>query len=358
MKSSPSTFVLALVMTLFFFSSNAIAVEKSQSKCLKVGSIKTDSNFRYECKIVSNKKQWVPVKPSINTPAITNPDKVDMPSLTFGPLLWSDEFTGKSGTDLDPTSWGSNLGNYSNTAITINDPSLSRLDGSPQGILNIKTKKINDPSHYNGFCARGKFCQFKSGRISSRNRLNVQYGYIEARIKMPTGQGNWPAFWMLRDGNYDPKVLTPGEIDIIEWYGRYPTKSWSTLHFLPDPTDTKAATSAGTVAEYAQPLSNDFHTYAMAWLPNSITFLLDGVPVKTFTSDEIKTWPFNNFFFFILSGGVGPQPNTIFGGTWDGWQESTMSVDWLRVWQLNGKGQVVKETVPKMTPEEMLAQLK
>jgi beta-glucanase (GH16 family) len=163
---------------------------------------------------------------------------------------------------------------------------------------------------------------------------------------------------MLRDGNYDPRVSTPGEIDLTEWYGRYPTKSWSTLHFPADSEEAKATTSAGTVAESAQSLSNDFHTYAFAWLPNTITFFLDGTLVKTFTSDQIKTWPFNNFFFFILNSGVGPQPNTIYGGTWDGWQESTMSVDWLRVWQLNGYGQVVKKRVPNMTPDQMLAQLK
>jgi beta-glucanase (GH16 family) len=129
------------------------------------------------------------------------------------------------------------------------------------------------------------------------------------------------------------------------------------LHFDADPADPKAVKKEGTSATNSKPLSDGFHTYGLAWLPNSITFLLDGVPVKTFTADQIKTWPFNHFFFFILNNHVAPQPNTIYGGTWDGWQESTMSVDWLRVWQLNGYGEVVKKTVPNMTPEQMLAQL-
>ena len=348
--------ILGLLLSMI--PTNSVAAESSQSGCLKVGSTRTDSEFKYECKIVSKKKRWVITKPNITTPVIIAQNGVSMPTLSVGPLLWSDEFTGKAGTNLDPSAWSSNLGNYSNTAITIHDPSLSTLDGTPRGILNIKTQKINDPSHYNGFCERGKFCQFKSGRISTRNLLTVRYGYIEARIKMPVGQGNWPAFWMLRDGNYNPKVSTPGEIDITEWYGRYPNKSWSTLHFAADPADPKGAKSVGASITNEKPLSDDFHTYAIAWLPNSITFLLDGVPVKTFTSDQIKRWPFNNFFFFILNGGVGPQPNTIYGGTWDGWQESTMSVDWLRVWQLNTYGEVVKKTVPNMTLDQMLAQLK
>jgi len=346
----------ALVLSM---PTSVFATETSRSLCTKVGSIKSDPDFRYQCTVVSKKKIWKIVGPNIATPIITKPSNanISFPSLTLGPLIWSDEFTGKAGTDLDPTVWSSNLGNYLTGSITISDPSLSTLDGTPKGLLKIKTKKINDPSLYNGMCAGGKFCQFKTGRISTRNLLIAQYGYIEARIKMPVGLGNWPALWMLRDGNYNPKVATPGEIDIVEWYGRYPTKSWSTLHFAADPADSKTAKSAGTVATNPKPLSDDFHTYGLAWLPNSITFLLDGVPVKTFTADQIKTWPFNNFFFFILNNHVAPQPNTIYGGTWDGWQESTMSIDWLRVWQLNGYGEVVKKTVPNMTPEQMLAQL-
>ena len=359
MKSSRALSSIVLGALISALPYSGIAVEKTQSSCSKVGSIRNDSDFRYTCKIVANKKNWVITGTYISPPVVKESGNanVSVPSLNVGPLLWSDEFTGKAGSELDPSVWASNLGNYSNTSIVINDPSLSTLDGSSKGILNIKTEKINDPSLYNGMCAGGKFCQFKSGRISTRNLLTIKYGYVEARIKMPVGVGNWPALWMLRDGNYDPKASTPGEIDITEWYGRYPTKSWSTLHFAADPTDSKAATSSGTVVAQVKPLSDDFHTYGLAWLPDSITFLLDGVPVQTYTSSQIKTWPFNNFFFFIFSGGVGPQPNTIYGGTWDGWQESTMSVDWLRVWQLNGYGEVVKKTFPNMTPEQMLAQL-
>ena len=338
----------------------ATATEITDSSCTRIGSIKSDPNFKFQCTAIGKKKLWKVIGPNITSPKLSKPKNANVvvPDLSIGQLLWSDEFTGKAGTELNPTAWSSNLGNYINPSITISDPSLSTLDGSPKGILNIKTKKINDPSHYNGFCSGGKFCQFKTGRISTRNLLTVQYGYIEARIKMPIGVGNWPAFWMLRDGNYNPKIATPGEIDITEWYGRYPTKSWSSLHFPADPTDSKAVKSVTAVAENPKSLSDDFHTYGLAWLPNSITFLLDGVPVKTFTADQIKTWPFNNYFFFILNNHVAPQPNTIYGGTWDGWQESTMSVDWLRVWQLNSYGEVVKKKVPNMTPEQILAQLK
>jgi len=278
----------------------------------------------------------------------------------IGKLLWSDEFSGKNGSQPDSASWSSNVGNYVSNSITTRSPQLSTLDGSKSGLLKIVTKKINDPSLYHGICGGGKLCHFQSGMVSTRNRVTFQTGYIEARIKMPTGEGNWPALWFLRDGNYDPANPKPGEIDLVEWYGNYPTKGWSTLHF-PEVKDgvsgklMKAQTGAIT---FSESLSAGFHTYGMSWLPNSITFFLDGKPFKRFTSETITTWPFNNPFYLILNGGVGPQPNSIYGGTWSGWQQSTMSIDWVRVWQIDGYGQVKKRTVAPMTPEEMIALLK
>ena len=307
---------------------------------------------------------------------------ISSPKLAVGKLLWSDEFQGKASREPNPLFWTGNIGSYNYDAVTTHSPDLSLLDGSKQGILNIKTVKINDPSLYSGLCGGGKYCQFKSGEITTRNLLIFKYGYIEARIKMPTGEGNWSAFWMLPDGNYVPNNQKPGEIDIVEWYAHYPNKSWSTLHFeaagasaspsaQPSPAPcalasasitpnaiSQSSTSIGTNGVSASRLSDGFHTYGIAWLPDSITFYLDGNALATYSATQITTWPFNNFFYLILNGGVGPQPNTIFGGTWDGWQQSTMSVDWVRDWQLNGYGQISKKTIPAMTPAQMLAQLK
>jgi len=291
-----------------------------------------------------------------------------------GKLLWSDEFTGKAGSEPNSSFWTGNIGNYNVSSITTRSPDLSQMDGSKQGILNIQSVKINDPSLYSGICGGGKFCQFKAGEISTRNLVTFRYGYIEARMKMPLGLGNTPAFWLLRDGNYVPNNQLQGEIDVVEWYGNYPNESWSTLHFeaggvnsLPSANPSSSpkpenipstATSAGTTGVAATSLSDAFHTYGIAWLPDSITFYLDGKALSTYSADQIAKWPFNNFYYLILNGGVGPQPNTIYGGNWDGWHHSTLSVDWVRAWKLNGFGQVVKRTLPNMTPAQMLAQLK
>jgi len=279
--------------------------------------------------------------------------------LSIGSLVWSDEFLGRSGTLPDERFWSSNIGNYKTDSINIYSPSMSLLDGSKSGNVNISSNKINDPSLYHGLCGGGNFCQFISGEITTRNLLTFKYGYIEARMKMPQGVGNWPALWLLPDGNYQPKVSTPGEIDVTEWYGNFPNKAWSTLHFpatvISGGSETVTAITAATSS--ANALSDAFHVYGVAWLPSGISFFLDGKLIRTIDSNSVATWPFDNFFYLILSTGVGPQPNTIFGGTWDGWQSSTFSIDWIRDWKLNGYGEVVKKIVTPMTPDDMLKML-
>jgi len=349
---------LCVVISLAISENFSAAGTEAKGPCPVIGATQQSGLKVYQCSKTSlGKKAWMLNESYISPPTLQQPVDPNSSSLKLGPLLWSDEFMGVSQTSPNDSYWSSNIGNYSQSSIVINSPDLAKLDGTKSGHLNLITKKINDPSHYHGFCSGGKFCQFESGRISTRNLAIFKYGYLEARIKMPIGEGNWPAFWLLRDGNYDASNKTPGEIDVVEWYAHYPTKSWSTLHF-DSLSSTDTSTSQGAVAASATPLSDGFHTYGMAWLPDSITFYLDGKPIKTMSSGSIPTWPFNNFYYIILSSGVGPQPNTIYGGTWDGWQQSTMSIDWIREWKINNYGEIVRKTIPPMTPAQMLAQLK
>jgi hypothetical protein len=295
---------------------------------------------------------------STTIPVLQSTDTIS--SGVIGKLVWSDEFLGKAGDQPNSITWSSNLGSYKSNSITIQSPELAKLDGSKSGLLNISVKKINDPSLYHGICGGGKLCQFQSGWVSTRNLLTFQYGYIESRVRMPKGEGNWPAMWFLRDGNYDSANPTPGEIDLFEWYGKYPKTTWSALHFsgITDPSSGKLITSKTGAKSLESSLSEGFHVYGMAWLPSSITFYIDGKPFQRFKSDDITSWPFNNPYYLIFSTGVGPQPNTIYGGTWSGWQQSTMSVDWVRVWKIDGYGQVNKRAILPMTPDEMLQLLK
>ena len=260
----------------------------------------------------------------------------------IGPLLWNDEFNRREHSEVDPTFWTPNIGTYSQSLPTINSPDLVNFDGSTEGHLLIKTKKIEFPSLYTGLCAGGRPCDFATGEISTRNKLIFRYGYLECRVKMPTGIGNFPALWMLPDGNYgQSSQITPGEIDIFEWGGNNPSRVKSTLLFDskrgPQGSNSQFLSATG---ESRTPLSVDYHTIGMSWEPGSIGFYLDNVLEKSFHTTDADTWPFEQYFYLILNGNVAHQPNTDLGGTWDGWKFSILSIDWIRLWKFNGYGSV------------------
>lgn len=258
-----------------------------------------------------------------------------------GDILWEEDFSSKTYTKLNPLFWTKNLGNYRRELPVKNSPENVYISGkSKDKNLEILTAKINRPSLYKGWCSTAP-CDFTSGEITTRDKLIVKYGFIEARIKMPSGSGNWPAFWMLPDGNYgDSKKATPGEIDIVEWYGNKPSFANFTLHSNTPPGNVNDS----QVASYFDSkldLSNSFHVYGIAWAPGSISSYLDNKLIKTYTSKDLPAWPFDEYFYLILQGSVGPQPNTIFGGNWSGWKSSTMKISWVRISKYLNNGTVL-----------------
>jgi uncharacterized protein (TIGR03437 family) len=168
---------------------------------------------------------------------------------------------------------------------------------------------------------------YTSGRIKTEGLYAAEYGRIEARIKVPFGQGMWPAFWML--GNNITTVGWPacGEIDIMENVGFTPSIAYGSLHG-PD--------NYNVTAQYQLPngnLADDFHVFAVEWSPQQITFYVDGNLYET-QSNTGNGWVFNvpgNPFFIIL--------NVAVGGDWPGSPDATtqfpqdMLVDYVRVYQ-------------------------
>ena len=90
-------------------------------------------------------------------------------------------------------------------------------------------------------------------------------------------------------------------------------------------------------------LSSDFHTYGVLWLKDSISFYFDNKLYETQTPSTISgaNWSFNAPFFLILNNAIAPA-GSYFGGNWDGWNSSSMSIDFVRAWQVDGQGTVVK----------------
>jgi len=238
------------------------------------------------------------------------------PAGTSWQLVWSDEFNGPAGSLPNPTYWTYDLGTdccgNNELETYTNSPENVHLDGL--GHLDIH---IENPS--TGV--------YTSGRVKTEGLFGVEYGRIEARIKIPRGQGMWPAFWML--GNNITTVGWPacGEIDIMENVGFTPGTAYGSLH------GPGGYNSTGQYQLASGALADGFHVYAVEWAADAIAFYVDGNLYET-QSSGAAGWVFNvssNPFFIILNAAVG--------GDWPGPPDSTtvfpqdMLVDYVRVYQ-------------------------
>jgi beta-glucanase (GH16 family) len=257
-------------------------------------------------------------------------------------LLWHQEFTGKSG--LTPTSrvfnydtGGGGWGNLEHEAY-VDDH--AKTDGSKQGNLVIRaTRYTPGPDDLAYPCpveSNGGVCEFLSSRIQTQGKLAFQYGEISARIRVPEGDGVWPAFWLLGNDIATNQWPSSGEIDIMETRGdQYPTTVFGTAHGpgysgengIVNTINTKSRTSAG------------YHVFSVIWLKNKIQWLVDGVVYNTVTpSITGRNYVFNKPFFLILNLAMG---GNFVGGSIDPTlQSAAMSVDWIRYYSYNGAGKV------------------
>jgi uncharacterized protein (TIGR03437 family) len=238
------------------------------------------------------------------------------PAQTSWQLVWSDEFNGPAGSQPNPTYWTYDLGTdcCGNQELETYTSAAENAHMDGLGHLDIH---IENPSPG----------VYTSARIKTEGLWGIDYGRIESRIKIPFGQGMWPAFWML--GNNITTVNWPacGEIDIMENVGFTPAVAYGSLHG-PD--------GYNSTAQYQLPtgnLADDFHVFAVEWSAQQITFYVDGNLYETQT-DSGSGWVFNlpnNPFFIILNAAVG--------GDWPGSPDSTtqfpqdMLVDYVRVYQ-------------------------
>lgn len=242
--------------------------------------------------------------------------------------VWADEFDGVSlntsnweaqiGTGPSGDGWGNNelqyyTGRASNVAVG-------------GGLLTITARAEN----YNGRA-------YTSARIRTQGKRDFRYGRFEARAKVPSGQGLWPAFWMLPTNSPYGGWASSGEIDIVETIN-LATAVYGTIHHG-GPYPANVSTGANRPGTY----SDGFHVYAIEWEPDEIRWYVDGVRYNRVTS---ATWystlapgndraPFDVPFHFLLNFAVG--------GNWPGNPNAstvlpaTFQVDYVRVWQRPAK---------------------
>ncbi|USQ85182.1 family 16 glycosylhydrolase [Streptomyces phaeoluteigriseus] len=241
-------------------------------------------------------------------------------------VTFSDEFDGPAGAAVDAAKWqtetGDNVNNHERQYYTAGNRNAA-LDG--QGHLVITARREN-PGNYQ--CWYGR-CEYTSARLNTAGRFTTTYGRVEARMKVPRGQGMWPAFWML--GNDIGQVGWPnsGEIDVMENVGFEPSTVHGTLH------GPGYSGSGGIGAGYTLPggraFADAFHTFAVDWSPNAITWSVDGTVYQRRTPADLggRQWVFDKPFFLILNLAVGgywpgdPDGSTVF--------PQQLLVDYVRV---------------------------
>ncbi|MET7994845.1 family 16 glycosylhydrolase [Amycolatopsis sp. NPDC005232] len=208
---------------------------------------------------------------------------------------FTDDFNGSAGSPADGSKWnyetGDNVNNHERQYYT-SGTNNAALDG--QGHLVITAKREN-PGNYN--CWYGR-CEYTSARLNTSGKFSQAYGHFETRMKLPRGQGMWPAFWMLGGGNWP----TDGEIDVMENVGFEPNTVHGTIH------GPGYSGAGGIGAGYSGPnFSDDFHTYAVDWSPNKIVWTVDGNVYQTRTPADLNgnRWVYDHNFFIIMNLAVG-----------------------------------------------------
>ncbi len=224
-------------------------------------------------------------------------------------LVWSDEFDGSAvnTADWNFETGGGGWGNHEQEFYQA--PNATLADGN----LVITGKKEDAASSH-----------YTSSRMTTQGRHEFLYGKIEARIKIPVGQGIWPAFWMLGADINTVSWPACGETDIMEHINA-DSLLYGTLHW-----DNNGHQQSGNSVTY---MPSQYHVYAVEWDATSIRWLLDSVEYHKVNiyNNANSTDECHKPFFILL--------NLALGGDWPGQTiddsklPALMYVDYVRVYQ-------------------------
>jgi beta-glucanase (GH16 family) len=251
----------------------------------------------------------------------SNAQREPVTSYTF-----QDEFDGPAGSPPDPAKWTFDLGSggWGNNELQTYTDSVANVFQDGKSHLVIRATKETSSSVGGALPA----VTYRSGRIKTLGKFSQLGGYFEARIKVDSERGLWPAFWLM--GQDIPAVGWPacGEVDVMEDYG------YSTVQ-----TSVHAPAGGDAVHSVHHDLASDtdWHVYQMHWSSERMSFSRDGHRYMTVNEDFCppRAWVFgprapNNGGMFLLlnlavGGSVGDPPeSTVF--------PVNLMVDYVRVW--------------------------
>lgn len=239
-------------------------------------------------------------------------------------LVWSDEF---NGNELDTSIWNYNYGNGDNVAGWGNNELEYYTDDKANvkvqnGSLIITARAEKDEN--------GKTTRYTSGRLNTSGKASFKYGKMEARIKVPSVKGLWPAFWML--GQNEPKGWPYcGEIDILE--------TWNTLQFAQGTVHWEnelLKPGRDTYNAFSTQMKDktQWHIYGMNWDEKKIEFTLDNKVYGTYNLKGSDKSELKKEFYFIINCAVGG--NLAYFAPDEDFQSADMMIDYVRVYQRAG----------------------
>ncbi len=243
-------------------------------------------------------------------------------------LVWSDEFEGPAGALVDATKWANDLGGngWGNEELESYTDRGRNASLTGDGFLAIQAVR----EHYVG--PDGIAREYTSARLKTQGRFEQAYGKFETRMKIPRGQGIWPAFWLLGANIATVDWPACGEIDVMENVGRQPATVTGTMHG-PGYSGAQGIGAPFSLAD-GRAFADDFHVFTLEWEPSALRWYVDGALYETRTPADLpagRTWVFDHPFFVIVNLAIGggypgnPDATTAF--------PQTLLVDYVRVYK-------------------------
>ena len=239
-------------------------------------------------------------------------------------IVWQDEFDKDS---LDLTKWSREIGGHGwgNNELQFYTDSDSN-SYVENGNLILKAQVVPQ-----GIGSSKGLRYYSSARLRTYGKGDWKYGRIEVKAKVASGQGIWPAIWMLPTDWLFGGWPSSGEIDIMEHVGYDLGVVHGSVHT--EAYNHKINTQRSSARKIAN-VDTEFHVYSIIWDKDKISFFIDDVQYFLFENDQqgnYKTWPFDQRFHLLI--------NIAVGGDWPGNPDNStnfprkMLVDYVRVYE-------------------------